>query len=68
MRSYAARRAGDPVSMFLMDPGWVQTELGGDGAPLTVDQSAPGVVDTMQQHVGQRGLRFLDHRGDTVPW
>ncbi|MCA5924340.1 SDR family oxidoreductase [Curtobacterium oceanosedimentum] len=68
MRSYAARRAGDAVSLFLMDPGWVQTELGGDGATLTVDESAPGVVDTLLRHAGEPGLRFLDHRGATVPW
>ena len=68
MRSYAARRAGDTVSLFLMDPGWVQTELGGDGATLTVEQSAPGVVDTLLQQAGAPGLRFLDHLGATVPW
>jgi NAD(P)-dependent dehydrogenase (short-subunit alcohol dehydrogenase family) len=68
MRSYAARRDGDPVSLFLMDPGWVQTELGGDGATLTVDESAPGVVATLLQHAGERGLQFLDYRGNAVPW
>jgi len=68
MRSYAARRAEDPVSLFLMDPGWVQTELGGEGAPLTVDESAPGVVDTLVRHAGEPGLQFLDHRDTTIPW
>jgi NAD(P)-dependent dehydrogenase (short-subunit alcohol dehydrogenase family) len=68
MRSYAARRAADPVSLFLMDPGWVQTELGGDGATLTVHESAPGVVDTLVQHAGEPGLQFLDYRGNAVPW
>lgn len=68
MRSYAARRADDAVSLFLMDPGWVQTELGGAGATLTVQESAPSVVDTLIRHAGAPGLRFLDLRGDTVPW
>jgi len=68
MRSYAARRVGDDVSLFLMDPGWVKTDLGGEGATLTVQESAPGVVDTMIQHAGRPGLHFLDLRGGTVPW
>lgn len=28
-------------------PGWVQTKLGGDQAPLTIDQSADGIFDSM---------------------
>jgi NAD(P)-dependent dehydrogenase (short-subunit alcohol dehydrogenase family) len=68
MRSYAARRAGDAVSLFLMDPGWVQTELGGAGATLTVDESAPAVVETLLRNASQPGLRFLDLHGGAVPW
>lgn len=68
MRSYAARRTGDAVSLFLMDPGWVQTELGGAGAPLTVDESAPGVVDTLLRHAGEPGLQFRDLHDAVVPW
>lgn len=32
VRSFAARHADDPRTLLLVDPGWVQTELGGDGA------------------------------------
>ena len=46
MRSFAARHADDPHTLLLIAPGWVQTSLGGPGAPLTIDQSIPGVVDT----------------------
>lgn len=68
MRSYAARHQGDPRSMFLIHPGWVQTDLGGPGAVLTVDQSAPAVVATLLKHLGEPGLMFLDHQDRTVPW
>jgi NAD(P)-dependent dehydrogenase (short-subunit alcohol dehydrogenase family) len=44
MRSYAARRADDPRTLLLIAPGWVQTDLGGPAAPLTIDQSIPGVA------------------------
>lgn len=68
MRSFAARHAGDPRTLLLIAPGWVQTDLGGPGAPLTVDQSIPGVADTIEAQTGQGGLQYLDYRGQTVAW
>jgi NAD(P)-dependent dehydrogenase (short-subunit alcohol dehydrogenase family) len=68
MRSFAARHAEDPHTLLLMAPGWVQTDLGGPGARLTIDQSIPGVVDTIGAQAGQGGLQYLDYQGQTVPW
>ncbi|MFI5843754.1 SDR family oxidoreductase [Catenuloplanes sp. NPDC051500] len=68
MRSFAARHAGDARPLLLLNPGWVRTELGGPEAPLSIDQSVPGVIDTVLAQHGTPGLRFLDHRGQTVPW
>jgi NAD(P)-dependent dehydrogenase (short-subunit alcohol dehydrogenase family) len=68
MRSYAARHAGDPRTLLLMAPGWVQTDLGGPGARLTIGQSIPGVVDTIEAQTGQDGLQYLDYQGQTVRW
>ena len=68
MRSYAARHRDEPRTLLLINPGHVKTELGGPDAVLTVDQSIPGVVDTITAHAGEPGLQFLDHRGEIVPW
>jgi NAD(P)-dependent dehydrogenase (short-subunit alcohol dehydrogenase family) len=68
MRSYAVRHADAAHTLLLMCPGHVRTELGGHDAPLTVDQSVPGVVDTINRHSGEPGLRFLDYRDQPVPW
>ena len=68
MRSFAARHADDPRTLLLMAPGWVQTDLGGPGARLTVDQSIPGVVDTIEAQAGSGGLHYLDYQGQTVAW
>ena len=68
MRGYAARRADDPRTLLLMAPGWVQTELGGPAAPLTIDQSIPGVADTIDAQAGRGGLQYLDYRGQAVAW
>ncbi|MFI1172679.1 SDR family NAD(P)-dependent oxidoreductase [Streptomyces melanogenes] len=68
MRSYAARSAEDTRTLLLMDPGWVRTELGGPEADLSVEESVPGVAETMERHAGKPGLHFLDHQGQVVPW
>lgn len=68
MRSFAARHSNDTRTLLLINPGWVQTELGGPRALLTVDQSVPGVVDTITAHQGEPGLHFLDYRNQVVPW
>jgi NAD(P)-dependent dehydrogenase (short-subunit alcohol dehydrogenase family) len=68
MRSYAARHADDPRTLLLIAPGWVRTDLGGPGAPLTADQSIPGVADTIDAQTGKGGLQYLDYQGQTVRW
>ncbi|MEV6636411.1 SDR family NAD(P)-dependent oxidoreductase [Actinoplanes sp. NPDC051470] len=68
MRSFAARHVDDPRTLLLISPGWVRTELGGPSALLTIDESVPGVVDTIEKHVGEGGLHFLDYRDQIVPW
>jgi NAD(P)-dependent dehydrogenase (short-subunit alcohol dehydrogenase family) len=68
MRSFAARHADDPRTLLLMAPGWVQTGLGGPAAPLTIDQSIPGVVDTIEAQAAKGGLHYLNYQGQTVAW
>jgi NAD(P)-dependent dehydrogenase (short-subunit alcohol dehydrogenase family) len=68
MRSFRARKAGDPRTMLLMAPGWVRTSMGGRNAPLSVDESIPSLVATIEAQSGKGGLQFLDYKGSVVPW
>ncbi|MFI5617762.1 SDR family NAD(P)-dependent oxidoreductase [Streptomyces sp. NPDC051567] len=68
MRSFAARHADDPRTLLLIAPGWVRTDLGGPAALLTIDQSIPGVVDTIEAQAAKGGLQYLDYQGRTVRW
>jgi NAD(P)-dependent dehydrogenase (short-subunit alcohol dehydrogenase family) len=68
MRSFAARHADDVRTLLLISPGWVRTELGSPDAPLTIEESIPGVVDTITKHAGEGGLHFLDYQNQEVPW
>ena len=68
MRCYAARHAGEPRALVLMAPGWIRTALGGPGAPFSVEEAIPMVVDVLLSRQGKPGLQFLDREGRTVPW
>jgi NAD(P)-dependent dehydrogenase (short-subunit alcohol dehydrogenase family) len=60
------------VTVLALHPGWVQTEMGGPQAPLTPQQSASQLRQTLegvrtQQAPEHRGA-FLNHDGTPLPW
>ena len=68
MRSFAARHASDTRTLLLMAPGWVRTDLGGPEARLSVEESIPNLLNTMEAQAGRPGLHYLDYLGRVVPW
>jgi hypothetical protein len=68
MRSYAARHHDTGRTLLLMAPGWVKTDLGGPGARLTIGESIPNLVTTVDAQRGRSGLQYLDYLGRTVAW
>jgi NAD(P)-dependent dehydrogenase (short-subunit alcohol dehydrogenase family) len=68
MRSFAVRQSDTARAFVLMAPGWVQTELGGPGARLTIEESVPSLVNVLLAKKQRPGLEYLDYLGRTVPW
>ena len=56
------------VTCLAFHPGWVQTDMGGPGAAISVQDSAAGLRATLAQagH-GQNGA-FLNYDGTPIPW
>lgn len=68
MRSFAARHQDDGRTLLLMAPGWVRTDMGGPEARLSIDESIPNLLNTMEAWQGRTGLHYLDYLGRVVPW
>ena len=68
MRSFAARHAADARTLLLLAPGWVKTDMGGPQARLSIADSIPNLVTTIEAQRGKPGLQYLDYLGRTVPW
>jgi NAD(P)-dependent dehydrogenase (short-subunit alcohol dehydrogenase family) len=51
-----------------MHPGWVQTDMGGSTATLTIEQSVPPMVATIAALKPSDNGRFLQYDGVELPW
>ena len=61
------------VTWLALSPGWVQTDMGGTSAPLTVSDSVTQMRGTLQAVSGQKNRavvqgQFLNYDGQTLPW
>ena len=60
------------IGCVALHPGWVQTDMGGPQAPLTPQQSASSLRQTLEgirrQHAPEHRGAFLNHDGTPLPW
>ena len=59
----AAQHDYPGATLVTLDPGWVQTDMGGDGAPLTVEDSVRGLRSTVAGLTLADKGRLLHHDG-----
>ena len=55
------------IAMLSLHPGWVQTDMGGPGATLTVAESVQGLADVLEAEHSPTH-RFLAYDGSEIPW
>lgn len=61
-------RLGEERPVLSFHPGWVATDMGGEGADLDVETSVRGIADVLEQRKGAPGSAFLDHTGAALAW
>ncbi|HEX8064621.1 MAG TPA: SDR family oxidoreductase [Allosphingosinicella sp.] len=67
-RALALGWRGRPVTLVLLHPGWVQTDMGGPQAPLAVEESVAGMRRVIAGLPRSGSGAFVDYRGEPVPW
>ena len=68
MRNLAMDLRGREIVAVVFHPGWVKTEMGGAGAPLSPAESAAGLYRVLTGLDREDSGKFLDYRGRELPW
>lgn len=67
-RSYAMEHRDDGMVCIAVHPGWVKTDMGGERAPLTPEESIRGLRRVIEGLSPEHSGRFFQHDGEELPW
>ncbi|MEN0108860.1 MAG: SDR family oxidoreductase [Pseudomonas sp.] len=66
--SFVCELQQDGLTVLSLHPGWVKTDMGGEGAPLDIETSCKGLVAQINAQAGKGGHRFIDYQGESIAW
>ena len=67
-RSLSVDLRADRIISIVINPGWVQTDMGGANATTPVATSVKGILRALEAANLERSGEFLDYKGGTYPW
>lgn len=68
MQGLATDLAPENIAVMMMHPGWVRTDMGGQGADISVEESAAGLVQVIDDLSLETTGSFKAWDGQTIPW
>ena len=68
MKSMAIDLKEEAVKVVTLHPGWVKTDLGGDQALITVEESVTGMIGVIAEVNLDNSGAFLNYLGETIEW
>ncbi len=60
--------ARDGITAIVIDPGWVQTDMGGPNAWITPEESVRGILKVLDGLTLDQSGHFFHYTGSEVPW
>ena len=67
-KSLSVDLAKDGIMTVCLHPGWVKTDMGGQNATLTIEQSVQGLVAVIASLDEAKNGGFYDFSGNALPW
>ena len=67
-RTLAFDLRSEGIIVVAINPGWVQTDMGGDNADLTAAESVRGMLDVIARLTEADTSKFLTWDGQEYPW
>lgn len=67
-RTFAVDYRSRDIHALLLHPGWVQTRMGGEEAPVPVDESVAGMRQVIDRLDESMSGGFYGYDGDPRPW
>ena len=68
MRMISVELAQKNVAVGLLHPGWVKTDMGGDGADITAEESAAGIISVIDGITLDNTGCFMKWNGEPHNW
>jgi NAD(P)-dependent dehydrogenase (short-subunit alcohol dehydrogenase family) len=68
MQGLATDLEPEGIAVMMMHPGWVRTDMGGQGADISVEESAAALVQVIDELSLETTGSFKAWDGQTVPW
>jgi NAD(P)-dependent dehydrogenase (short-subunit alcohol dehydrogenase family) len=68
LKDAAIKYGPEGVTCIAFHPGWVKTDMGGEGAQIEVDTSVAGLRATLAKAGTDANGAFLNYDGATIPW
>ena len=56
------------ISILIMHPGWVETDMGGPHAPLSVEESVSGIMQRIEEQTLEMTGRYVQFDGKPIEW
>ena len=56
------------ISLLIMHPGWVETDMGGTNAPLSTEESVSGIMQRIEEQDMSMSGRYVEFDGSPIEW